>query len=129
MYDHTEINVDSPLFKEAINLLDSEIKRIVEKLYDEEFKSGEVTLKLKLSLVDDFKEFPVKDELGFKDNKIVYFNRPVIEHNVNTTLKKQYKEKGNISLDSQIKKIDEGEFVLVPIEEPQLDLLKDGFLK
>lgn len=129
MYDHTEINVDSPLFKEAINLLDIEIKRIVEKLYEEEFKSGEVTLKLRISLVEDFKEFPVKDELGFKDNKIVYFNRPVIEHHVNTTLKKQYKEKGKISLDSQIEKNAEDVFVLVPIEEPQLDLFKDEFLK
>lgn len=129
MYDHTEINIDSPLFNEAINLLDSEIKRIIEKLYDEEFKEGEVTLKLKISLQEDYKEFPVIDDLGYEDSKIVYFNRPSIDHNVSTTLKKQYREKGSISLDSEIKKNDKGEFILSPVVEPQLDLLKDGFLK
>lgn len=128
MYEYTEINVDSPLFKEALNLLDSEIKRIVEKIYNDEFKSGEVTLKLNISLVEDFKEFPVEDELGFKENKIVYFNKPVIEHSVSTSLKKQYKEKGSISLDSEIKKIDD-QFILVPVEEPQLSMIADEFLK
>lgn len=127
MYDYTEINVDSPLFKEALNLLDSEIKRIVEKIYNDEFKSGEVTLKLNIRLVEDFKEFPAVDDLGFKNSEIVYFNKPIIEHNVSTTLKKQFKEKGSISLDSEIKKID-GQFVLVPVKDPQLDMLADSFL-
>ena len=129
MYAHTEINVNSPLFKEALNILDNEIKRIIEKVYNDEFKSGEVTLKLNIGLVEDSKEFPVQDELGFNDNKVVYFNRPVIEHNVSSTLKKQYREKGSISLASEIKKTDEGSFVLVPVEDPQLNMITDGFLK
>lgn len=128
MYEYTEINVDSPLFKESINLLDSEIKRIIEKIYNDEFKSGEVTLKLNISLVEDFKEFPIVDEFGFNDNKIVYFNKPVIEHSVSTTLKKQFKEKGFVSTDSEIKKMDEGHFILVPVKDPQLDMLEE-FLK
>ncbi len=129
MYDHAEINIDSPLFREALNLLDSEIKRIIEKLYDGVFKEGEVTLKLKIGLQEDFKEFPVVDELGYQDSKIVYFNRPSIEHNVGTSLKKIYREKGSISPDSEIKKIGEGEFILSPVKEPQLDMFNDGFLE
>lgn len=129
MCDYKEINIKNPMFSESLDLLNSEIIRVIEKVYEGEFKSGEVTLKLNISMVEDFKEFPVIDELGFKDNKTVFFNKPVIEHNVNTTLKKQYKEKGLISPDSEIKKTDKGDFILVPVKETQLDLLKDGFLK
>lgn len=127
MYDYTEVNIDSPLFKESLNLLDREIKRVIEKLYDEEFRAGEVTLKLSIGLEEDYKEYPVRDELGFNDFEKVYFNKPVIEHNVGTTLKKSYREKGSISLDNELKKID-GKFVLVPVKDPQLDMLKDDFL-
>lgn len=129
MYKQSEVNIDNPLFDEALNLLDKEIKRIIEKLYNDEFKSGEVTLKLNISLIEDFKEFPVADDLGFKDNKIVYFNKPFIEHSVSTTLKKQYKVKGTTSFDSEIKKDTDGNFILVPVKDLQLNMLADTFLK
>lgn len=40
MLGYTEINLENPLFKEALDLLDGEVKRIIEKLYDGEFKTG-----------------------------------------------------------------------------------------
>lgn len=129
MHNFPEVNLKNPLFSEALNLLDKEIIKIAEKIYDDEFKYGEVTLKLTLGIVEDFKEYPAKDDLGFKENTVVHFNRPVVEHNISTVFKKQYKEKGSVSMDSEIKRTKDGQLVLMPVLEPQLDLLNDEFLK
>lgn len=128
MKDIYEINIDSPIFKTMLHALDTEIKRVVESVYENEFESGDITLKLSLSFPEDSKEFPKGDELGFGDSEKYYFRKPYFKHTVSTSLKKQYKDEGAYTEDREVKLIDD-EYLLVPVTEPQMNLLDDGFLK
>lgn len=117
-----EIDINSPIFAQALKTLDKEIKRVIEKLHDEEFASGEITLKLDLALIEDSKEFPKEDELGLSESEFYYYKRPQFKHSVSTTLKQQYKETGTYTDEREVKLIDDN-YVLVPVEEPQLNFL------
>ena len=124
-----EININSSIFESMLTDLDKEIKRVVEKIYNEEFESGEITLKLNLSQIEDHKEYPKKDELGFEESEIYWYKKPYFKHSVSTSLKKQYKQQGELIPDAEIKLIDE-QYLLVPVREPQLSLLdEEDFLK
>ncbi len=126
-----EIDIKSPIFNEMLSDLDKEIKRVVEKVYEEEFETGEITLKLSLEIPEDFKEFPKKDELGFEENELYYYRKPHFKHKVSTSLKKQYKQQGVYSEDKEVQFVD-GQYLLVPVKEPQISLFEnkeDDFLK
>lgn len=110
-----KINIDSPVFKQMLTDLDKEIKRVIEKIYDEEFESGEISLKLKLTQIEDHKEYPKQDELGFEESEIYWYKKPYFKHSVSTSLKKQYKQEGEFVPEAEIKLIDE-DYVLVPVQ-------------
>lgn len=125
-----EININSPIFKSMLTDLDLEIKRVIEKLYKEEFEAGDISLKLSLSLPEESKVYPgKKDELDFGESEIYYFKKPYFEHKVSTSLKKQYKTDGVYTEDRELKLVDD-KYVLVPVTDPQISLLDDNnFLK
>jgi hypothetical protein len=119
-----EIDINSPIFKSLLSDLNKEIKRVIEKIYDEEFEAGEISLKLALSLPEDCKEYPKVNELGFKESEFYYYRKPYFKHSVSTSLKKQYKQQGEYIADREVQLVD-GQYILVPVKEPQLSLL-DG---
>lgn len=124
-----EIDIDSPVFKTMLADLNKEIKRVIEKVHEGSFESGEISLKLSLSQIEDHKEYPKMDDLGFEESEIYCYKKPHFKHTVSTTLKKQYKEDGIYSEDRELKKIDD-KYVLVPVQDPQMNLLDDDkFLK
>lgn len=125
-----EINISSLIFDPMLNDLDNEIRRVIEKIYDEEFESGEITLKLNLTQIDAYKEYPKQDEFGFEESEIYYYKKPQFKHSVSTSLKKQYKQQGELVPDAEIKLIDE-QYLLVPVKDPQMSLLdrEEDFLK
>lgn len=116
-----EIDIESPIFNSMLHDLNLEIKRVIEKVYDEEFEGGEISLKLKLNIKDEFKEYPRENEFGEVINETYKYRKPYFEHAVATTLKKQYKQEGLYSEEKEVKYID-GEYIVVPLREPQLNM-------
>ena len=121
-----EIDIESPVFNSMLHDTNQEIKRVMQKVYDEEFESGEITIKLNLTILDDYKEFPKTNEFGELVNELYRYKRPRFEHKVTTTLKKQFKQDGLYTEEKEIQFVD-GEYVAVPIENPQLGV--DDYLK
>ncbi|MEY8416698.1 hypothetical protein AAK964_10385 [Tissierella praeacuta] len=117
-----KIDINSPIFNEMLTNLDKEIKRVIEKIYDEEFGSGEISLKLALSLPEDHKEYPKKDDLGFNESQVYYYRKPYFKHSISTSLKKQYKKQGEYIEDREVQLVD-GQYLLIPVKEPQMSLL------
>lgn len=116
-----EIDIESPIFKNMLHDLNLEIKRAIEKVYDEEFEVGEISLKLKLSIADDYKVYPKENEFGEIINETYQYRRPYFEHQVSTTFKKQYKQEGLYTEEKEVKCID-GNYVVAPLKEPQLSM-------
>ncbi len=121
-----EIDIESPVFNSMLHDTNKEIKRVMQKVYDEEFESGEITIKLNLTILDDYKEFPKTNEFGELVNELYRYKRPRFEHKVTTTLKKQFKQDGLYTEEKEIQFVD-GEYIAVPIENPQLGM--DDYLK
>ena len=88
------IDIHSTPFEAMLQDLNKEIVRVIDKVYRGEFETGEINLKLSLTLFEDYKEFPVEDETGQTSNETYEYKRPVFEHNITSMLKKQYKQKG-----------------------------------
>lgn len=122
-----EIDVNSSIFAPMLSKLNDEIKRVVENIYENKFESGDITLKLSISFPEGVKKFPKEDEYGLGDTEFYYFRKPFFKHTVSTTLKQQYKKEGEYSEEREVKKIDD-DYLLVPVEEPQISLFDEDFL-
>ena len=118
-----EINIQSPIFEKMLSDLNGEIQRVIDQVHNEEFEAGEITLKLNLTLPYAFKEFPREDENGEMINELYKYKQPRFEHKVTTTLKKQFKREG-LYLDDKEVKFEDGHFLAVPIEDPQIDIFE-----
>lgn len=119
-----EIDIESPVFKCMLHDLNKEIKRVIEKVYDEEFEAGEITVKLALMIPNGYKEYPRVDEFGDASFETYKYRRPHFEHKVSTTLKKQYKQEGIYSEEKEVR-FKDGHYVVVPIIEPQMSIFDD----
>jgi basic membrane lipoprotein Med (substrate-binding protein (PBP1-ABC) superfamily) len=98
-----EIDIESPIFNAMLHDLNSEIKRVIEKVYDEEFEVREISLKLKLNINDEVKEYPKENEFGELVNEAY----------------------GLYTEEKEVKCID-GEYMVVPLKEPQLNMFEEG---
>lgn len=118
-----EIDIQSPIFEGMLNDLNSEIVRVIDKVYKGEFEGGEVNLKLGLTIDDGYKEFPRENEYGETIYDTYKYKKPNFEHNVTTTLKKQYKQKGSYTEEKEVV-YEDGQYMVKPIEEPQMNLFE-----
>lgn len=118
-----EIDIQSPIFQVMLQDLDNEIARVIDKVYKGEFEGGEINLKLGLTIEDGYKEFPRENEHGETVYDTYKYKKPNFEHNVTTTLKKQYKLKGNYTEEKEVV-YEDGQYMVKPIEEPQLNLFE-----
>ena len=116
-----EIDIESPIFNSMLHDLNLEIKRVIEKVYDEEFETGEISLKLKLNIKNEYKEYPKENDFGELFNETYKYRKPYFEHQVSTTLKKQYKQEGVYTEEKEVK-FEDGQYYVVPILEPQTSL-------
>lgn len=119
-----EIDINSPIFNCMLHDLNLEIKRVIEKVYDEEFEIGEISLKLKLSINNDYKEYPKENRFGELINETYKYRKPYFEHQVSATLKKQYKQDGVYTEEKEVK-FENGQYYVVPIIEPQTSLFDE----
>lgn len=117
-----EINFDSEIFEEARRLLDLNIREILHKVYNGEFAGGDISLKISLSLIDDYTILPTDDPITGETTETTYeYRRPVIDSTVSRTLKKVSKDKTSYSPAVEIKEVD-GEFVLQELPKAQITI-------
>lgn len=116
-----KIDIDSPIFNSMLHDLNLEIRRVIEKVYDKEFENGEISLKLKLNINNEYKEYPKENEFGEIINEMYRYRKPYFEHAISTTFKKNYKQDGLYTEEKEVKCID-GEYIAVPLMEPQLNM-------
>lgn len=117
-----DINIDSLVFKEMIDNLDLEIQRVIKKVYDKDFQSGEVTLKLSIEIPDAFKYFPKTNEFGELIQETYKYRKPNFKHSVTAVLKKQFKQEGVYSEEKEVTLDNDGNYVVVPIVNPQMSI-------
>lgn len=104
------ISLDSPIFVELKQQINSEIQRVLLQADPGNFQGGEITAKINIVLYPDY-----VDDYDFK--------RPGIDYQVVTNLRKQYKQIGGFHPQlEEIRSVD-GVYGLVPVEEAQMDFL------
>lgn len=118
-----EIDIESPIFSEALKNLNSEIQRVIGQVFNEEFESGEITLKLSIEIPEGYETVPKQGEPGELLTETFKYRKPFIKHNVSTTLKKQYKKDG-VYTDKRDIQFKNGKYVAVPIKEAQMKLFE-----
>lgn len=118
-----EIDIQSPIFEGMLKDLNKEIVRVIDKVYKSEFEEGEVNLKLSLTIDEAYKRFPKENDYGETVYETYEYKKPNFEHNVTTTLKKQYKQKGRYTEEKEVV-YEDGQYMVKPIEEPQMNLFE-----
>lgn len=116
-----EIDIESPVFNSMLHDLNKEIRRGIDKVYDEEFEVAEITVKLTLEIPQAYKQIPKTNEFGELINETYLYRRPRFEHKVTTTFKKQFKQEGLYTEEKEVQFID-GKYVAVPIDDPQVSV-------
>lgn len=117
-----DIDVESPMFDEMRGSLDKQIQKVIQLVYDGNFQSGEISLKLNIELPTHYKTMPeVDSETGEMVEREYKYKRPVFEHKLTTTLKKQFKDEGSYSDERDVQLID-GHFIAVPFKKNQISL-------
>lgn len=120
-----DIDIESPIFDEMRGALDKQIQKVIQLVYDGNFQSGEVSLKLNIELPTHYKTMPeVDSETGEMIEREYKYKRPVFEHKLTTTLKKQFKDEGAYSDERDVQLID-GHFIAVPFKKNQISLFDD----
>ncbi|MBV4446646.1 hypothetical protein KM799_08525 [Clostridium tyrobutyricum] len=116
------VNIDSPIFQDMINDLNKQIVNVVKQVYDEKFESGDIALKLTLSVPTLTKRFPAENDMGEPTVEKYEYKALQFDHKITTTLKKVDKEDGEYFGEKELKKDDLGNFIESPIEDPQLSM-------
>lgn len=115
------IEIDSPVFFCLLQDLNKEIQRCIRKVFNEEFESGEITVKLGIEIPEAFKTFPKTNEFGEIINETFKYRKPRFEHKITSTLKKQYKQEGLYSEERDVQ-YDGDKFVAIPIKDAQINM-------
>jgi hypothetical protein len=119
-----EIDIKSEIFNCMMQDLNEEIQRCVRDVFDEKFESGEISMKLSIKIPNAFEIIPYTDELtGELVNDTYRYRRPDFEHNITTTLKKQYKQEGSYT-DRRDVQFEDGKFIAVPIKQAQISMFE-----
>lgn len=119
-----EINLESIIFNAMKQDLDEEIQRCVKKVYDEEFEAGEISLKLNIEIPNAYETFSkTDDDAGEVMTETFKYRKPLFEHKITTTLKKQFKQDGTYT-EARDVRYEDGKFVAVPVKQAQMDMFE-----
>jgi len=116
-----DIDIDSEVFNALRSDLNKEVQRCIKEVFNEEFESGEITLKLNIEIPTGVETIPKKNEFDEMVNETFTYKKPKFEHKITTTLKKQYKQEGVFTEKRDIQLIG-GVYVAVPIKEAQMNI-------
>jgi hypothetical protein len=118
------IDIESAIFKGMLFDLNSEIQRCIQKVFNEEFESGEISVKLNIELPTAYESFKRTDEeTGELMDDTFKYRKPLFEHKIATTLKKQFKKDGSYT-DRRDVQYDGEKFIAVPVKEAQMNLFE-----
>jgi hypothetical protein len=115
------IDIDSAVFSSLLGDLNGEIQRVIKKVFEGEFESGEISVKLNIEIPDAFKTYARTDDFGDLVNETYKYRRPSFEHKVTSTLKKKYEQKGEFGGEREVVFLD-GEFVARPLKQEQMSI-------
>lgn len=116
------VDINSPIFEYVLSELNEQLVEVIKKVYDGEFESGDISLKFTLSVPSYIKEFPAVNEVGEDVVKEYKYKALHFKHDITTTLKKVGKTKGEYYGEKELKQNDDGEFVEVPLKDPQIGI-------
>ena len=119
-----ELDVNSPAMEEAVASLDKMLKKCLDQVFDGEFESGEINLKLEVGVEPAIELFPATDDLGEPTEHAYEYKKPVLKHKASLQLKKKEEISGQFCGRVELKMID-GQFVAVPIEDAQMSLFEN----
>lgn len=115
------IDIDSPVFSSMLSDLNGEIQRVIKKVFENEFESGEINLKLNIEIPESYKSYARTNDDGDLVNDTYKYKKPDFQHKVTTTLKKKYEQKGCFTGEREVIFLD-GEFVARPLMQEQMTL-------
>jgi hypothetical protein len=115
------IDIDSPVFLCLLQDIDKEIQRCIKKVFEGEFESGEISVKLNIEIPETYKSFPRTNLDGDLINDTYKYRKPDFQHKVTSTLKKKYEQKGGFTGEREVV-FEDGEFVARPINREQMTL-------
>jgi hypothetical protein len=115
------VDINSPIFQSMLNKLNYQIVEVIKKVYDKEFESGDISLKITLKVPTCIEEFPAVNEFNEPVTKEYKYRSLYFKNDITTTLKKVDKTSGEYKSIKELKE-DNGEFIEVPIENPQVSL-------
>ncbi|MBR0575708.1 hypothetical protein KCG48_05050 [Proteiniclasticum sp. BAD-10] len=117
-----EISFDSEVFDETRSLIDIALANLLAKVYKGEFESGDLNIKISLSILDDYTKLPGEDPLTGDTIETMYeYRRPCIDSAISTTLKKVAKLKASYAPELEIKEHD-GAFVIQELPKTQISI-------
>lgn len=115
------IDIDSPVFLCLLQDIDKEIQRCIRKVFENEFESGEISIKLNIEIPETYKSFAKNNEFGELVNETYTYRKPDFQHKVTTTLKKKFEQKGGFTGEREVV-FEHGEFVAKPLTREQMTL-------
>ncbi|APQ72855.1 hypothetical protein RSJ22_12235 [Clostridium botulinum] len=116
------VDIESPIFKNMMDTLNGKIIEVIKNVYNEEFESGDIALKMTLSVPKTIKEIPAQNEFGDPIVKTIKYKALQFKHNITSTLKKVDKDEDYYYGDKELKKDEEGNFIEEPIQNPQVTM-------
>lgn len=116
-----EVTIYAEMFKPMLDNADAALKRVLNEVYGENFQGGEITIKLKVEIPEDYKNIPtVNDDGEIVPIRYVY-KTPAFDYKVSTTLNKKYKTDGSYKSDKELFEED-GVFLIKEIDDPQIKM-------
>lgn len=116
-----EVNILNEMFKPMLESADAALKKVMNEVYGENFQGGEITIKLKIEIPEDYQEIPTVNDDGEIIPIKYRYKTPVFDYKVNTTLNKKYKADGSYRTNKELIEED-GVFKLRPLEEHQVKM-------
>ena len=119
------ITFDSQPFSVAKAMLDGSIEGVLRRVFDGDFASGEITLKIILAIEDASTSLEDPDD---PDGKTYFFKRPSIKSVVTTTLKQVAKEEATFEpYDIEVKETANGiSLTKLPSNQISIDDYMEG---
>lgn len=116
-----EIDIESQIFKEFLHDLNLKIKQCLLELYEEKFRSGEISAKMNLEIETAYECYRSIDDAGNDSIETYSYRKPIFDHNITLTLKKTDKASGGYSEKREIQ-FEDGKFLAVPLKERQTNI-------
>lgn len=119
-----QIDIESPIFSEMLSNVDTEIQRVISKVFNKEFEGGEITLKISIELQQGREKIQRQAEDGELYEDEFLYRKPYIKHNVSTTLKKKFKKEGLYTSDRDVE-FNGDKYIAIPIQKAQMSFFEE----